>query len=820
MKTRTSASSRAPDGPFKLPRMAVGLCVLGLVGFFALACFLRSTEPKASGERTVLGLQTETVIERDEFFVPHIKANNLHDAYFALGYAHASDRLFQLEMTRHAISGRLAEWLGPDFVDEDESLRKLGFLNFGTRFVATHRLDSKIQAAFDAYLDGLNAFVATGPIPLELYLMPYQREPFTMQESLAIVAYMGFGFAEAFIADPLKSEVIEKVGADKAERLWSGRRAAQASTASGGRVQTAALDGKKNESAAGSLAALSGFAERVLNVLPPPFSGSNGWVIAGNRSATGHPLLANDPHIMFTQPNVWWEARISAPGLELHGHFLSLLPFAPLGTTPTHAWGLTMFENDDMDFYAEMVTDDVTLCNGERMPLQKRQEVIAVKGGGSQIVTVKETCHGPIIDESQIDRPLALKWAMYDTNNDPASTFGSLHEAASLESFQASLKTMLSPGLNVIYGDTKGHIAHFPVGALPHRKDGSRIMDGSKAEDDWQGMVPSSMWPATIDPSEGLVVTANDPPGENGVIASDRGPYEVHGHYQSPIRIRRLRELLQAQRVHDESSTALIQNDHYAVLGAQLRDLLRHNKAAEGCKDDAARHAFMTWNGDAAIDTTGGTIATELKRQVLRGLLEDEIGEAHTTKFMNVAIADHALDRLLSDPNNEWWDNVLTATKKETAVDIVAAAFARTCDVLGSELGSYSESAWRWGQVHTLTQTHPFALGSRLMGMWFNVGPHPQPGTNEAVNNMLAPRSGKGFAIAAGPSTRRFVSLVPDRVTSFSVLPAGQSGHAMSAHYADQADLFGEGRYRPGLLVGGDKQQTGSAPVHTLRLHP
>lgn len=765
-------------------RVTVLLLIL-LVLITAGAVRLRRTVPIADGQIHVAGLEQAVTVSRDEFGVPHIKAETTHDAYFALGYQMASDRLFQLELTRHAVSGRLSEWLGADFVEEDESLRRLGFVNFGIRFEATHRLSPEIRAAFDAYLDGLNAFVATGPIPLELLAFPYEREPFKYAESLAMVAYMGFGFAEAFYADPLKSKLYEKLGKDKVDALWtqvSPRTAAVAPAVSNEQV-----------------AALASFADRVLDAMPPPFSGSNGWVIAGNRSATGHPLLANDPHIQFSQPNVWWEAHVTAPGMDIHGHYLSLMPFPPLGITQTHAWGLTMYENDDMDLYAEHISEGMVDCNGVREPVRERQEVISIKGGTSKIVTVQETCHGPIVDVTNPDRPLALKWGMLLPENDPVSAFFGLAKANSVEQFRESLRTMLSPGLNILYADVKGHIALFPSGALPIRRGGDRIMDGTDPKDDWQGLVPFEDWPFQIDPPGGSIVSANNAPNGTGVIPTQNGPYQIHGHFQSPVRYRRVKALVEAQRVHDFASTSLIQNDSYMALGVQLRSLLAHKLPAS-----PATEAFLSWNGDASTDSVGSTIALDLKRAVLRGLVSDEMGKSDdtdpkkeelTTTFMSIAISDHTLDRLMLEPTHQWWDDVTTA-QVETRDDILLRAFAETVQRLTERFGSANPQGWVYGKVHTLTQKHPFGQASSLLGKWFDVGPYPVSGANESVNNMLSGRAGKGFAVGAGPSTRRMVDLVPDHLAARSVLPSGQSGHVMSSHYQDQAPLFVAGETR------------------------
>ncbi|HNU41123.1 MAG TPA: penicillin acylase family protein, partial [Cyclobacteriaceae bacterium] len=355
-----------------LKRILFALFLLSFLIGTGVYLFLTSTKPTYSGQLQLTGLKESVEVYYDNHGIPHIYAQNEPDAYFALGYVHAQDRLFQMEMIRRAASGRLSEILGKEMLPVDKLFRALGINEFAEahaqKFLQTDT--AGFQRAALAYQKGINEFVRTGQTPLEFSIIGIPKTEFSPKDIYLAVGFMSFGFAEGLRADPVLEKIKNELGTEYLKDL------AVQTPANAVRIQN--FDGEGKVKTTDSLIT---FFDKALNKIPVPlWQGSNGWAIAGDHTASGMPILSNDTHIGFAQPAVWYEAHLEYPGYKFYGHHIAGIPFGLLGQNHFAGWGLTMFENDDTDFFYEETNDEGQVkYKGEWVDIRFRKEIIKVK---------------------------------------------------------------------------------------------------------------------------------------------------------------------------------------------------------------------------------------------------------------------------------------------------------------------------------------------------------------------------------------------------------------------------------------------------------
>ena len=455
--------------------LAIGLALLLLVAALLGGWYVRSKQPRRSGEIALTGLTSIVTVRYDERGVPHIGAGNEHDLYRALGYVHAQDRLFQMEMTRRLARGELSEILGPKLVEVDQLFRTLGIRDRADRMA--ERIDQGSQAAqaFLAYLDGINQYQRDRPAPMEFDLLGIPKRAFTMADAYSVTGYMAYTFAMAFSTEPAMTHVRDKLGPDYLKVFdldWhpEGVLGPAAGSARAARLAPSAQLTSSDWQGLAQLARVS--REALADAGIAQFEGSNAWAVSGSLTTSGKPLLAGDPHIAFSAPAIWYEAHLSAPGFELYGHHLGLMAFALLGHNQQFGWTLTMFQNDDLDLIAEKVNPtnpNQVWHKGQWVDLQAREETIAVKGAAPVRLTLRRSPHGPIVSDAfgqTLGRtPVAMWWAFLETENPIFEAFHALNRADTLAKARAAASRIHAPGLNVVYANAA--IQHATYGFLP-----------------------------------------------------------------------------------------------------------------------------------------------------------------------------------------------------------------------------------------------------------------------------------------------------------------------------------------------------------------
>lgn len=785
---------------------ALALVIAAAAG--GLTWYLHDKQPQRDGELVLGALQAPVTIDYDERGVPHIRAENEADMYRALGFVHAQDRLFQMELLRRLARGELAEVLGEKLVPTDRLFRTLEIGRHADAYAARLDPNSPSTQALQHYLEGINQYQASRPRPLEFDLLGIEPRPFTIADTLSVAGYMAYSFAAALRTEPVMTHIRDELGADYLGLFdldWHPQGVIGTTLATSDWQDLSALAQLSNDALQGT-----GL---------PQFEGSNAWAVSGSRTASGKPLLAGDPHIRFSLPAVWYEAHLQAPGYELYGYHHALIPSAMLGHNRDFAWSLTMFQNDDLDLIAERVNPDnanQVWYQGNWVDFEQRTETIQVKGAEPVQITLRRSPHGPIINDAlgqtSGSTPIAMWWAFLETDNPMLDAFYQLNRADELEKARAAVEKIEAPGLNVVWANAGGDIGWWAAAKLPLRPDGVNptfILDGASGEADKLGYHPFSANPQEENPQRGYILSANYQP----VPASG---IEIPGYYNLPDRGQRLNQHLSDASVKwDTQNSQTLQLDPGTGYGprllAPILDDLR--SAAANDQERALVEQLADWNGDHALDSVAATLFNQLTYQLAHEAMADELGEAFFDSLLQTRALDTALPRLTANADSPWW-NRQGSEQRESRTQIVAEAWRASLEHLRSLFGDDVE-AWTWGRGHTLTHSH--ALGQQQPLAWLlNVGPLAAPGGHETPNNLSHKIGPAPWPVVYGPSTRRLVDL-GDADKALGGIPVGQSGVPFDAHYGDQAAAHVAGEYQPQHLSEADVQAHSQG---TLRLLP
>ncbi|MGY6558126.1 MAG: penicillin acylase family protein [Nitritalea sp.] len=769
----------------------LSLLLVLLIGFFWLR---QSHLPAYSGSLRLSSLQAPVAIHYDAYGIPHLYAENLSDAYQAFGWVHAQDRLFQLEMMRRVGTGTLAELLGEDLVEIDRFFHTLGIPAHARESAEAFRKNAPtpVQDAVTAYIEGVNAFIREEKWPLEYRLLGQDPRPYTLEDMHGIIGYMSFTFAMAMKTDPLVTYIAERLGPDylSALHVHTGPEHSRIPNHYEGRWMQRA-DPRVPQAALAKL----------LEKLPVPLlMGSNAWVLSGERSASGQVLFANDTHIGFAQPSVWYEAHLETPELQFYGNHLAGVPFGLVGHSRTHAFGLTMFENDDQDFFVETVNpeNELEVRFGEAWePLKVREVTLAVKDADSVSFQVFESRHGPLMQEvlpelqAVTEQPVSTWWIYTKQETRALEALYRLNHAENPEEVAAAAALIHAPGLNIMYGDAAGNIAWWAAAQLYERPEGvdAKIFrDGSKPEQAEQRMLPFSQNPQSINPPSGYVISANNQPDTlaNGLL--------YPGYYYPGDRWARIAELLETQEKWTLSGMQAIhldvKNKQFPSYAAALLEAI----SSEDFKDIApALTDLAAWDGDHDLGSSAPLLYYTWLYYTLQEMMEDELGADFFEGYLKTFLHIRSVGKLLLDPSHAWWNRV-DETGTQTSEQIIRRGLEKAQEVLLARYGKVE--TWTWSRAVTLEHPHPLGAVAPLDKL-FNVPAPVVPANEETVNKLAFDLNGTGaFSVRSGPAMRILLDF-GDVDAALSVLPTGQSGNRFSPHYADQVKLFTEGKYRP-----------------------
>ena len=754
--------------------VAAAMLLLGVGG----GLYLLSSLPQTEGVRRLAGIDAEVSIARDDNAIPHISAESMADAAFALGYLHAQDRLWQMEMNRRIAAGRLSEFAGEATIEADKYLRTLSLYDRARR--SWRHQSRQTQALLRAYADGINAFLETrsGALPPEFLLAGIDPAPWTPIDSLGWIKMMALDLGGNMRSELARLDLLSVLDEDQLtdflppypgdppiplpdlDELYDGL----------------PIEGV-TEAARTALRAVPRSVQRA----------SNSWALAGSRTESGRPLLANDPHLGLTSPSLWYLARLSIGGREMAGFTFPGAPFLVLGHNGHVAWSYTNFPADVQDLYLERLVEggEAYLTPEGPRRFVSREETIAVDGADPITFTVRETRHGPVISDVNDDirerlpenAVLALRWTALDEDDTTPSMAPAAMEARNAEEFRKALQSYVAPPQNIVFADTEGRVGFMAPGRIPLRgpdndTHGLIPAPGWKPGYDWQGYVPFDELPHSLDPSEGVIVTANAK-----TIPTDY-PHFVSANWALPYRRHRIEALLERRPRHEVSSLAEIQMD---VRSGVAEDLLARMLAHLGGGDAELVAALRDWDREMRADAPEPLVYAAWHRHLVRRIAADELGEAFERhRGKKILFLKAVLD---GETAHEAWCDDIATELRESCRDTVTAAFRDALDEIEDRYGPDWRD-WRWGAAHEVIQSHrPFSQ-IPVLRRFFELRAGAPGGTYTV--NVATPRfSGDApYAFSHAPSFRAVYDLA-DLSRSRYVLPAGQSGNPLSPHYDD-----------------------------------
>jgi penicillin amidase len=759
----------------------------------------KPSRPKYEGDLTIPGLHDRVKIYWEAYGVPHVLADDEHDLFLAQGYLHAQERLWQMDMARRFITGRIAEVFG-DFAvpwrelasrfrgrgsaDFDYFMRLTGIRQSALASLELLPEDDRLR--LQSYSDGVNRYIerCDKKLPWEFRLLRYRPEPWRPEDSLTV----GKGFT--FLVSPalftrLNMITIAAWLDDQPEKLRS-------------------LFPSYPEDAPTITRAVKDAAQGIWRFVNgaltgsdwhPAGQGSNSWVIAPQRSATGSAILCNDPHLRMTLPPIWYLMHLRAQssptdteGYEAWGASVPGLPCIHIGHNRWIAWGITAAVCDDVDLYREKIhrlEPDRYLYGGEWQRMAQREEVIQIRGGRALRRTVRLTRHGPVLSDFDGDNRfgeiLSFRWAAHEPAQDFHGLYG-INQARDWSQFLESLSFHAAPALNFVYADREGNIAYSLAGNIPNRARTPSLLPlaGWEMSNDWQGFIPFDELPRIYNPPDGAIATANNK------IVDGSYPHYLAGFFEPPHRVRRIQELLAAKQTHSFIDLARIQLDLVSRQAQETIEALRADLSSIRQKDARTEEAvdrLLSWDGRCEARSVETAIFHVFHYRLMANLLTPALGEelfAAYVEILNQCIVP--VDQILRNPQSLWF-----AT--ESRRDLVARSLREAVDELRTALGDEMQR-WHWGRIHTLSLTHTLGRLAFLRSA-LSVGPFASSGDGTTIN-MGFYRHSAPYRHTVGVSLRFIIDLGNLNDSSF-IMPTGQSGHLFSPHDRDQTDLWRNG---------------------------
>jgi len=764
--------------------------------------WMRSSLPQINGEVSLSGLNGEVTIARDKHGVPHISASTDHDIHFALGYTHAQDRLWQMESNRRIGHGRLAEVVGEGGLGFDRFFRTLGFTERAED--AWEGLDEAAKSGLQAYADGVNAFLNTNtsPLPPEFLILGVTPEPWSPVDTLVWQKMMWLDLSGNFRREIARARLLTKFTPEQASTIFPSYPGTIEPELPNLSVMYGALELDAVASAVGP--------EK------PEGYGSNNWVISGDHTKSGKPLLANDPHLGLTTPSIWYLARLhnSTTNANMVGVSFPGSPSIVLGRNDRIAWGFTNTAPDIQDTFIEkLVGENQYMAPAGPADFKVRDEIIKVRGGDQVTLKVRETRHGPVISDINPQAKeltgdgyaLSLQWTALGKYDTGVISLMKIASATNFEEFKAAGRYYFGPEQNMIYADIDGNIGYYAPARVPIRHPDNEIngrlpSPGWLSKYDWQGFIDYNELPLRENPASGIIATANEK------IVGDDYPHFITGDWSLPYRGNRIRALLSARSDHDLASFREIQSDYVSDMARDVTPWL----TALVEEESDILSALNDWDGSMDANTPEPLIFHTWLNHYQAGLLADEFGDLYGGfRRSNPQLVKSSAYWAQENPESDseyyalpplekthaltWCDNTETPNIVETCRDIANSSFNSAIEELEGLHGKDWQS-WRWGDVHTLTQTHRPMSQIPFVGQYFELKDDVNGG-RFTINVAGAGTNPNSLHISTyGPSYRGIFDL-SNLENSLYIQPTGQSGNPFSEHFGDLFPLWRNNKY-------------------------
>ena len=780
----------------------------GAAAVGGLYYLLRRPLPRTRGRLTVNGLDGPVEIVRDRWGIPHIFAGNENDAVFGLGFAHAQDRLWQMDFYRRVFSGTLAEVVGESGVPVDRLMRRFGLRrSAGSQL---HEIDAETMARLEAYVAGVNALMESvgGRLPLEFRILRYRPQPWTVADTVAFGKFMGWLLSSGWATQIVRSELLAKLGPEALSELEPLYPENGPLTVPPG-----------TEYRGGDAQLLQEYQH--LARLVGAGGGSNNWVVDGEKSVTGKPLLANDPHLTAQMPSIWYEAHLCGGAVDAIGASIAGLPTIIIGHNRRIAWGITNSMTGQQDLYVERVNPEKPhqyRYKGRWRDGELIREEIAVRGRESIVEEVLITAHGPVISPA-IDgetRVLSVRGVPGESVSLMRAGSGIL-KAQNWDQFRDALRDWSVPGQNFVYADIDGNIGYQLAAHIPARRRGRGLAPapGWTDEYDWTGFIPFDDLPSVFNPPAHFAATANNQ------LVDDDFPVRIDGEWADEYRIGRIVEMLQGREKHSMADFQRMHGDVYSTHGRELAGFLERLQPV----DEESRQALdyvRTWDYEQTPDSVAGAIVEAFFYHMYGNTFAHKLGDA-LPRYMGEGVHYMApvsgyghrtgshLVRLLRQAPADWFPS--RNGRRDSWASVGLRSLREALDELRSRLGP-DMSSWRWGRLHTVSFPHP--LGRGPLARLLSRGPYPMGGDHNTVVQAAYDPAAPYAASLSIPSYRQIIDLA-DLGNSVSMHTTGQSGQPGSRHFADMIGPWRRVEYHPMLF---EREAIVAQSEGTLTLEP
>ncbi|QHS56247.1 penicillin acylase family protein [Mucilaginibacter sp. 14171R-50] len=751
------------------------------------------------------GLQGKVTVKFDEDMVPHIFAENDHDLYYVQGYLTAKARLWQMDIQTRSAAGRLSEVVGPKALELDRYHRRMGMTYGAEHTLQGIMKDPVMSKVITAYSDGVNAYIKSltpAGYPIEFKLLNYAPEEWKPINSAYLLKLMSETLAGG--SDELAmTNVLNKFGAKITNDLFPDYPMREDPVIPAGTKWDFKPLPVPEPPAAFKAQMLAGMKnmDRIEGI------GSNNWAVSGAKTASGYPILANDPHLNLTLPSIWYQMQMTAPGVNVYGVTLPGAPCVVIGYNQKVSWGVTNVDADILDWYQVKFKDASRTqywYNNKWNNVTRKVEVINIRGEKPLVDTVLYTHHGPVVYDNAVmakkgrgNIPVgnSLRWIAHD-ESDEFKTFYLLNRAKNYDDYREALKYFTAPAQNFIFASADNDIAITPNGKLPlkYRDQGKFIMDGSDPANDWHGWIPYEQNPTVKNPPRGFVSSANQ-------SSTDKSyPYYINWRFESYERGKRINDRLAAMSKATVDSMRILQMDDYSIRAQDiLPTMLKYLDASKLDNTQlAALDSVKKWDKHFSATSVGASIVNTWFAKFYQFTWNDDFGDKKT--IMQFPGVDRTETLLINEPNSAWFDNKRTPVK-ETAADVLSSSFNAAVNELVKKHGPSIGKAWQWGNVKPFEVTH---LG-HVPGL--GSGNFASGGNSSVVNALVD---------GHGPSWRMVVQLGP-QVKGYGIIPGGQSGNPGSFFYDDMLKTWQDGRLKE-LLYLRSATETSSRIKQTLTL--
>lgn len=753
----------------KITLILFAIIAIGVVsGLIFINSFINKSLPQYEGE-IALPLTNEITVITDEKGVPHIKADNLQDLYTAQGFVQAQERMFQMELSRRQASGRLSEVIGEATLNNDKYFRTLGLRRAAEKSYEIYDEDAKNVLQW--FADGVNAYIdmakENGTLPVEFTLLGFEPEEWTPIDSLTIGKYMAFDLGGHWERQAFNYYILNEFPEEEAKELFPHY-----------------PEDRMNIIEQSEIDIVASFKDAVI---PEPFNGSNNWVISGEKTASGKPLLADDPHLGLGAPSIWYQMHLEAEDMNVSGVIFAGVPGIILGHNEHIAWGVTNTGPDVQQLYIEKRNPDNELqflFEDEWEDATVIAEPITIKGGEVVDYEVIETRHGPIVSEfagdSGKDTVLSLRWTALDPTTELQAIL-QINQATNWEEFEKGLEDFHAPAQNFVFASLDGTIAYKANGKIPIYEDGSDALlplPGWEAQYEWKGFIPFDELPTVINPEKGFIATANNR------VVDESYPYHISNVWAQPYRYERIFEVLEDNHELTVEDMQALQMDAVNLRAQEFVSLftetLQQTDLAEA--EQNALNLLNDWDFTDDRDLAQPLIFDRWMNHI-DNVLYEEISEDVMDLF---SVKGQTTDILLRNGDDSLW-----ITKHGGLEQVLKQSLQTTIAELQDEYGKNLEK-WRWGDFHQVEFRHPVGSANKYLSYIFNAN-KPIP-TDGSAFTPLAARANAEGNVNHGASWR-FVIDLDDISTGYHIVAPGQSGHFKSDWYNDQAEEWVEGIY-------------------------